>query len=175
VDGNEIEVVPAVPGNARDIHAITWSAWNTYANGNPVTTQDIREYFTDSRGITIPSIAQRIAKPAYGERNFCGLRNGIIVGFMRIVVRPGSNWLESLYVYAQHQGNGVGKKLMRRAMLECDGAQRTTLLAVNYAAPAIALFNSFGFMETDFPCTPLEFPNGKSMPRRQMERRRCWL
>ncbi len=75
--------------------------------------------------------------------------DGVFVGC--VTVRPGDDgatWVEHLYLSPDHQGRGLGARLMRLILDEADQAGRTVKLSVLVESDANRFYRRLGFVET---------------------------
>jgi ribosomal protein S18 acetylase RimI-like enzyme len=78
-----------------------------------------------------------------------------IVGFIGVRTSGDVNTIEALHIMLDHQGRGIGHRLIQQALAWLGTTKPIALNVVAYNERAIRLYESYGFMRRD--CLPGEF------------------
>lgn len=156
-----------VDATLEDIHAIGQiqiAGWlDSYASSeNGITTSDIQLKIDQWVKIGDSRIEGEFKKE--GAHTWIAKVDNQIVGF--IGVNRGKNIIEALFVLPAFQGQGIGSKLLDKALESLDNSRQISIEVVSYNERAKSLYKRYGFIEggeaTDDVIT---LPNGKIIPK----------
>lgn len=152
-DNQAILIERAVPLDAKAIMTLKRDAWlDAYVNERQgVTVEDIRKKFTDDTlAEGIENWQRGIASETEGgdRMTFVARVGGKVVGYTSPCIEDGQRRIGAMYVSPDAQGEGVGSKLLARA-LEWHGSDEDVYLyVVSYNDKAIGFYEHFGFEKT---------------------------
>ncbi len=177
-DTPKVIVERAMPADAEAIITLKRDAWlGAYVSEeNGITEEDIRKKFSDhvlAEGIA--NWQKGIATETEdGERvTYVARLNGEVVGYTSPCLEEGQRRIGAMYVAPTAQGNGIGGKLLSKA-LEWHGADSDVYLhVVSYNQGAIGFYEHYGFQKTgkEFPEEYDEQQDIKLLPEIEMIRR----
>jgi ribosomal protein S18 acetylase RimI-like enzyme len=161
VEDSPILIEHAKPEDAEAIMMLKRAAWfAAYPNEeHGVSAEDIRKKFTeDDLRVGIENWHRGIANETEnGNRTtFVARTKGRVVGYASPCIEEEQRRIGALYVSPDSQGQGIGSKLLGKA-LEWHGSDQDIYLRVlSYNDNAIRLYEKFGFQKTGIE-TPEEF------------------
>lgn len=168
-----IEIVAAVPDDARSIREVQHKTWlATYPSEEVgITKDDIEDYYKDS--FTEENIAKRqkrIAEKTTNENYLVAKVNGAIVGFCFSTKDENRNQLGAIYVLPEFQGKGVGTSLWGETLAFMDSSKDTYVEVADYNHNAITFYKRLGFVDTGRRFTNERFTmkSGAMIPEMEM-------
>lgn len=168
----EIVIERANPEDAASIAHIQHESWlATYPNEEyGISADDIRaQGFEREERINVWT--ERLGNESDLVQTLVARRDGIVIGYSSAVKREDSNFIYSIYLLPEFQGQGVGSKLLTQVLEWLGDDKDTALGVVPYNKTAIAFYEKFGF-EVRNPVmhdTPM-LANGTDMPEVEMFR-----
>lgn len=168
-----IKISEAQPEDIKEVlevQKITWLA--TYVNEeHGVTVADIesKDFNSPTR---IKSWQDRLLKDRELSNFWIAKVNNKIVAFCIANRESDKNKLVAIYVLPNYQGLGLGKQLIKQALVWCGDNKPIVLDVVTYNLKARSFYEKFGFKELGI--TPTEdlaaLPSGKTLPEIRMIR-----
>jgi ribosomal protein S18 acetylase RimI-like enzyme len=171
------QIRDAVPTDAdaiRQVQRLTWLA--TYPNeAFGITRADIEAFFVErTPAARQRGAARRRAINTSPRRHLWVADSGTGVVGMCLARKEGEvRHIQALYVLPDFQGQGIGRRLLQRA-LEWLGADRPVTLSVaTYNSRAIAFYERLGFAPSGnpSPLPPPPLPSGVVIPDIEMIKR----
>jgi ribosomal protein S18 acetylase RimI-like enzyme len=163
-DSQSVIIERAVPRDSEVVCDIRDRAWlKAYPNTElGITVDDIRLLAQGPNGEYVPRriayLKKRLAKDdSTGVTMLIAKLDDKIVGFIDAHVdEQNRRCIDALHVAPEVQGNGVGGKLMQRALDWYGRDQDIYLEVVSYNQNAINFYKHFGFERTDADVTKEE-------------------
>jgi ribosomal protein S18 acetylase RimI-like enzyme len=166
-----IQISEARPEDIKEVlevQKITWLA--TYVNKEyNITPADIesKDFNSPAR---IKSWQDRLLTDRKLSNFWIVKDHNKIVAFCIANRELDKNKLVAIYVLPDYQGLGIGKKLIKQALVWCGDNKTIFLDVVTYNLKAKSFYEKFGFKE--FSITPTEdlaaLPSGKTLPEIRM-------
>ncbi|MDP2741548.1 MAG: GNAT family N-acetyltransferase [bacterium] len=166
----KIKISNAISGDEPEIILLLKETWlATYPNRkHNITKEDILNKDWGSRE-RLEGWKKTIAENGEnGIFNLVAKESNKIVGFCQIVIEKDYNELKIIYVLPEHQGKGIGKMLMSKAMSLLDFKKDTIVEVIKYNKNAIGFYEGHGFVEFE-KGKGHEVSNGKIMPTIKMK------
>ncbi|MFZ2189804.1 MAG: GNAT family N-acetyltransferase [Candidatus Magasanikiibacteriota bacterium] len=166
VKGTSIKISRAIPGDARGIVEVSKITWlTTYPNKKlGITIRDLRQ---------LPSFdLERIKrwrkniKENKKRRSWVAKENKKIIGFCGASKETGINEIGAIYILPPYQGQGVGKKLIKKAFTWLGNGKDITVKVVRYNKQAIDFYKTVGFKKVGNVKKSKwhKLPSGKLLP-----------
>jgi GNAT superfamily N-acetyltransferase len=168
-----VAIERAVPEDAESILNLKRDAW-------------LASYVDDEQGVTSEDILKKMGDISIGAENwrrgiasetgggdrvtFVARLNGKVVGFTAPCTEDGQRRVGAMYVAPDMQGQGIGGKLLKKA-LEWHGVGNDVYVqVVSYNSSAIGFYEHFGFEKTgkEFPAEFDEVQGIKLLPQFEM-------
>jgi ribosomal protein S18 acetylase RimI-like enzyme len=163
---NNVHVVIADSHDARDLGFIQSQTW-------------LDSYINEERGITREQIQAKVDQwnkngdeRIREEMNKSGAHTWVakeedrVVGFTSVLKGVEANTLEALHVLPEYQGQGIGTKLLQKAMEGLGDGKSIRIEVVAYNVRAQKLYKKFGFkVMGEALDDPIILPNGKRIPK----------
>jgi ribosomal protein S18 acetylase RimI-like enzyme len=173
----QIDIEQAVPDDAEAIYEVKRQGWlSAYPNEEAgITYEDVRKHVDGEHGEGIQKGVERwrsgLEKDADGKQRitYVAKHDGGLVGFVSPGLIEGQRRIGALYVLPEAQGQGVGSRLLQKA-IDWHGRDEDIFLHVaSYNENAINLYKRFGFELTGLDTTDYErFDNNKAIPEQEM-------
>lgn len=150
---DEIKIELAKPQDAEAILKLKQTAWlQTYPNEeHGVSVDDIRKKLTDEdiAKFTLSWEKAIASEKLDGDRvTFVARMDGKVVGYTQPCNEDGKRMLGAMYVLPEVHGQGIGGKLLSKA-IEWHGRNHDIYLnVVAYNQKAIGFYEHFGFVKT---------------------------
>ena len=167
----EVEIVSASLEDAEGVQEVQRAAWlETYPNEEyGITKEDLLEKNWGS-----PERVQKWRESIMNGpgKTWVARENGKVIGFCVATVNPDANQLKAIYIHPEHQGKGVGSKLMETALAYIESNKDTFVEVAKYNTRAIGFYHHFGFSGNEEipPSRGGTLPNGKIIPEIRMLR-----
>lgn len=141
---NDIVVRAWTAADVSDVRRIAWETWKaTYAAFIPEA--DMLAYLDDAYAPSV--LVQRVEDHA--TSGFIAQCSGEAVGYMIVSVHEDENrcYLSSLYVLPEHQGRGIGLRLVGEAerLARAEGFDRIWLGVMEKNAGTLQWYRKLGF------------------------------
>jgi len=148
-----LSIEPAKPEDAKAILTLKRDAWlQTYVNAEQgITAEDILKAFSDADlDQAIKNWQKAIANETDDspKRTFVAKIDGKVVGYTSPDNENGKKQLGAMYVATGAQGQGVGSKLLKKAIEWHGRSNDIYAYAVSYNSKAIGFYEHFGFKKT---------------------------
>lgn len=170
---DKIEIVPAVPEDARGIQEMHYQTWlATYPNEElGITREDIEDRFKERMSEAgIAKRREQLANQPEDKITLVAKKDKKIVGWCGAAKYPDRNQLTAIYVLPEYHGKGVGFKLWEKAKEFLDFSKDTFVQVATYNARAIAFYKKLGFEDTSKRFTDERFKmkSGAVIPEMEM-------
>ncbi len=166
----QVKILDARPGDGPEIILLLKETWlATYPNKkHNITREDILEKDWESKE-RLERWQKTIAENGKnGTFTFVAKEGNKVVGFCAVSKEKNYNDLKIIYVLPKHQGKGIGRMLLNKAMAVLETAKDTIVEVVGYNKGAIDFYEKLGFIEFE-KGKGHEIPNGKIMPTIRMK------
>lgn len=160
----KIQILEATLEDVHAIGQIQIAGWlDSYASPeNGITTSDIKLKIDQWEKIGDSRIEEEFGKP--GAYTWIAKIDDQIVGF--IGVNKDKNIIEALFVLPDFQGQGIGSRLLEKALKSLDNSKQISIEVVSYNERAKSLYRKHGFTEDgEVNDDPITLPNGKIIPK----------
>lgn len=151
-----IEIEPATPDDAEVMCSIRDEAWlATYPNEKlGITEANVRVNAQGLDGEFVPRrvawLKDKITNTDGNWKAYVGKVDDEVRGFVIASTDDkGRNFLNSIYVKPRFQGEGIGSKLMQKALDWLGRDEDIYLEVANYNDNAISFYERLGFVKTD--------------------------
>jgi ribosomal protein S18 acetylase RimI-like enzyme len=158
--------------DANDIVNIQKVVWlDTFPNPEfGITKKDIEEKLEEMADGGVERLKKHIQNADEDGAHFWVAKsdNGVI-GFIRAERHKDRNRIRALNILPQYQKNGIGKKLMQKALSWLGDEKDVALNVVSYNINAIGFYEKLGFVK-GFPTYSgvTKLPSGKVLPEIEM-------
>jgi ribosomal protein S18 acetylase RimI-like enzyme len=71
--------------------------------------------------------------------------NDLAVGFIMAPIKDGARWIHTICIVPEHQRNGIGTEIIRRAVAQAREQKISLYLSVLKVNPARRLYERLGF------------------------------
>lgn len=168
---DSIQIRTAIPDDAKEmveVQRITWLA--TYPNREEgITYKDIEEKVSEMSMHAVERRRKRIEEKSPTMLYLVAVEDDTIIGFLMGSKSEVKNKLSSLYILPEHQGKGVGARLINQAFLWFDTTKSIVLEVAAYNTKAIEFYKKFGFVENGSTTNGVaKLPSGKTIPEIEM-------
>lgn len=147
----KIEIVPAVPEDARGIQEVFYRAWlATYPNEEfGVTVADVEDRFKNAFAEdVIARKARQIANPSEGHALWTAKDGDKVIGFCRVIKDQEKNQLQAIYILPDYQNRGIGGLFWKEAKNFFDSQKDIVVQVTTYNTKAIEFYKKLGFQDT---------------------------
>lgn len=174
---NDIKILQAKPEDAEQVYKVWRETWlDTYPNADAgITEEDVRIMVEGKNGELenekIKKWRDRIQKFNSGDtdRVFVAKKSDVIVGIVAPQIINGQKRVGVLYVLPSEQGQGVGGKLLKKA-IEWHGREKDIYLHVaKYNQATIDFYEKNGFKTTGKDVTDQSTRVGDNKPIPEIE------
>jgi diamine N-acetyltransferase len=169
---NTVNIEDSTPDDVlgiRDVQKITWL--DTYPNSDlGVTEKDVESYFDIDQAEEKRTLEN--LKKAYSDPNqhrWIAKNGKKIVGFCAAFKGESAHRIAAIYILPLFQGEGLGKKLMKRALLWLGNKKDIYVNLASYNTKALKFYERFGFAKTGKNAvSTVTLPSGKILPEVEM-------
>ncbi len=165
-----IKILSVLPGDEPQIISLlkeTWLATHPNKKYN-ITREDILKKDWESKK-RLEKWKKIIAENGKnGIFNFVAKDGSKVVGFCQVIKGKDYNELKIIYVLPEHQGKGIGKMLVAKAMSMLDPGKDVIVEVVEYNKNTIGFYRKLGFVEFE-KGKGHEVSNRKMMPTIRMK------
>ena len=171
---DNIKIVDSVPQDVfgiRNVQRITWI--DTYPNaGLNILKEDVESEFSKD---DTEEGRKRIEgwKKLYSNSNmrrWVAKKGSDIIGFCSAVKENEGNRIYAIYVLPEFQRQGLGKKLMEKALVWLGREKDIYVNSASYNIQALKFYEKFGFNKSSrsVNSTVEPLPTGKAIPEIEM-------
>lgn len=167
-----IHIRRAVPTDAEGINRVLYTTWlSTYVSDtHGISIDDIEDQFKDkfsSEGIL--KSQERLQSLPDTVHVFVATDEEKVVAVCRLILRDEENFLQTLYVLPDYQGQGIGTRMWNVLLGIIDPRKETKLVVATYNQKAISFYERIGFSDTGKRTNnPHIMRSGSSIPEMEM-------
>jgi len=165
----EVKIRKSITGDDYEIEEVRKITWiNTYPNKKAeITVTDIESKLKNNASAKAKRKSEGKKRNHGNEtkQTWVAENNGKIIGFC-VVEKNIENRILAIYVLPEHQGKGIGSRLLINGLKWLGDDKKIYVNVVEYNLNAINFYEKHGFIKTGergvFD-SGAKFPNGKSM------------
>ncbi len=171
-----IEIVDAESSDIYENWEIQKACWlDNFVNAEKgISREDILAWFDENTEDNKKKLSKRAEKvnKNIDEHLWEAKDEEKVVGFAA-AKRGERNEIEAMFILPEYQGQGIGGKLMKRALKWIGNQEKIYLNVVAYNNNAIGFYKKFGFVETNKKVdSGVEFSSGTTLPSMEMVKRK---
>ncbi len=148
---NEVKITDAGPDDAIGITNVLYKTWlSTYPNKEKgITIDDIEDSYKDEfSDAKINNFKKLIRESHKNKKRLVAKVGDLVVGVCVVTKDEKNNYLRTLYVLPEFQGNGIGVMLWNEANKFLDQTKDTLVQVADYTENAINFYKKIGFVDT---------------------------
>ena len=164
---DNITIEIGTPQDSLGITIVRRETWlSTYPNKEVGITREDIENKLNLRTIDedVKRLNERISNDS-SSRAFVAKNGEKIIGFILVVKGKVQNKVRAFYILSEFQGQGIGGRLMNKALEWLGNDKDLALEVADYNMQAINFYKKFGFVENGVASSPAaKLSDGKEIP-----------